>query len=244
MPAAARVIVLLPTYDEIANLEWIAGRIRSALPDADLLILDDDSPDGTGELADRIAARDEHVRVVHRTVKAGLGAAYVDGFRRAIADGYDVIVEIDADGSHPPESLPAMIAEVEGGAALAIGSRWVPGGSIVGWPKRRELLSRAGNLYTRIALGIRVQDATAGFRAYASRVIAAMDLDSIDSKGYCFQVDMTYRLARAGERIVEVPIEFREREHGVSKMSGAIVVEAMRRVTRWGLQRLVGAEPR
>jgi dolichol-phosphate mannosyltransferase len=242
-PAAPRVLVLLPTYDEIDNLEPIVRRIRAALPDADVLVMDDGSPDGTGELADRIAAADPGVRVEHRTAKNGLGAAYVAGFRRGIAEGYDVLVEIDSDGSHPPEVLPRMIETLRAsGAGLVIGSRWVEGGSVVNWPKRREALSRAGNVYTRLALGLDVHDATAGFRAYDRRVLERLDLDSVDSKGYCFQVDMTYRLARSGVRIVEVPIEFREREHGVSKMSGAIVGEAMLRVTQWGFRRVFGRD--
>lgn len=239
------ILVLLPTYDEIDNLEMIVGRIRAAVPEAHVLVMDDASPDGTGALADRLAAADSHVRVDHRTAKAGLGAAYVDGFRRGLAEGYDVLIEIDADGSHPPERLPEMLRTLaERDADLVIGSRWVPGGSVVNWPRRRQALSQAGNIYTRVALGIRVKDATAGFRAYARRAIAALDLDSIDSKGYLFQVDMTYRIARSGGVIVEVPIEFREREHGVSKMSGSIITEAMTHVTRWGLLRLVGRAAR
>ncbi|MFT4123123.1 MAG: polyprenol monophosphomannose synthase [Microbacteriaceae bacterium] len=245
MTPSPRVLVLVPTYDERENLETIVSRVRTAVPEADVLVLDDASPDGTGALADRLASTDPRLRVEHRGAKAGLGAAYLDGFRRGIAEGYDVLVEIDADGSHPAEALPAMLAELERSrAALVIGSRWVSGGSVSNWPWRRELLSRTANLYTRIALGIPVRDATAGLRAYRTEAIAAMDLDTVDSKGYCFQVDMTYRLARAGERIVELPIEFREREHGVSKMSGSVVIEAMLRVTRWGALRLIGRAPR
>ncbi|QNE45356.1 polyprenol monophosphomannose synthase [Frigoribacterium sp. NBH87] len=219
----------------------IVGRLLASAPEAHVLVVDDGSPDGTGELADSLAASDERVHVEHRSGKLGLGAAYVFGFGWGLERGYEVLVEMDADGSHPPETLPAMLARVTSSApdapALAIGSRWVPGGSVVNWPLSRQLLSRGGNTYARLALGLQLRDVTAGFRAYRAESVRAMDLQGVDSKGYCFQVDMTLRVLDQGARVVEVPIEFREREAGESKMSQAIVVEAMLRVTQWGLQR-------
>jgi dolichol-phosphate mannosyltransferase len=242
-PRAPRALVIVPTYDEIDNLAPIVGRVHAAVPDAHVLVVDDGSPDGTGDLAERMAAADDRVHVLHRTGKQGLGAAYVAGFGWGLARAYDVLVEMDADGSHPPEALAGMIdaARATGPAApaLVIGSRWVPGGSVVNWPLSRQLLSRGGNLYARLALGLRLKDVTAGFRVYKREALAAMDLAGIDSKGYCFQVDMTLRTLDGGGRVVEMPIEFRERELGESKMSRAIVVEAMGRVTVWGVQRRV-----
>jgi dolichol-phosphate mannosyltransferase len=202
--------------------------------------MDDNSPDGTGAIVDELAATDAQLRIDHRPGKGGLGAAYLDGFRWGLDQGFDRFVEIDADGSHPPEVLPALLAL---GADLAIGSRWMPGGSVVDWPKRRELLSRAANIYTGIALGIPVRDATAGFRVYTRALLEQIPFAEIDSKGYCFQIDMTYRAARLGATIREFPIEFREREFGVSKMSGSIVGEAMKNVTVWGLQRITRRTP-
>ena len=245
-----RVLVLVPTYDEAENIRGAVRRVLAAVPQADVLVLDDASPDGTGRIADDIAAADARVGVEHRRGKEGLGAAYVAGFRIGLERGYDVMVEIDADGSHPAEVLPTMLAALasDPSVGLVVGSRWVPGGSVVNWPRRRELLSRGGNLYARTALRIPVKDATAGFRAYRSDVVRGMDLDSISSRGYFFQVDMTLRTLDAGHRVVEVPIEFREREAGESKMSGSIVREAMLKVTVWGAQRawrrLRGLSPR
>ncbi|TDT66056.1 polyprenol monophosphomannose synthase [Frigoribacterium sp. PhB116] len=239
-----RTLVVVPTYDEVENLPVVAARLFTAVPEAHLLVVDDGSPDGTGELAERMSADDERVHVLHRSGKLGLGSAYVEGFTWGLGRGYSVIVEMDADGSHPPERLPEMVARVSSGApdapALAIGSRWVPGGSVVDWPLRRQVLSRGGNAYARIVLGLSIKDVTAGFRAYTREALAGMDLTTVDSKGYCFQVDMTLRVLDGGARVVEVPIEFRERTLGTSKMSGSIVVEAMARVTRWGLERRLG----
>ncbi len=228
-----RVLVLLPTYNEIDNLPLIMRRIRASVPDADVLVLDDNSPDGTGELADEMAAADERVQVLHRAGKEGLGKAYVAGFQWGLERGYDALIEIDADGSHPPEVLPEMIAAAET-ADLVIGSRWVPGGDIVNWPKSREVISRGGNLYIRLALGMPVKDATAGFRVYRAQTLRTVGLDDVDSQGYCFQVDLTWRVVRHGLSVVEVPITFVEREIGASKMSQSIVQEAMINVTRWG----------
>ncbi|MCS6522640.1 polyprenol monophosphomannose synthase [Curtobacterium citreum] len=235
-------LVIVPTYNEAENIREIASRILDTVPEAHLLVVDDGSPDGTGDLVDGIAATDERVHLLRRSGKLGLGTAYVAGFRWGLERGYDLLIEMDADGSHPADRLPAMIdavvsADPADDVMLAIGSRWTTGGSVVDWPKHREVLSRGGNAYARIMLGLDVHDITAGFRVYRADAIARMDLDSIDSKGYCFQVDMTLRVHDLGGRIVEVPIRFRDRIHGVSKMSQAIVVEAMVRTTQWGLQR-------
>jgi dolichol-phosphate mannosyltransferase len=226
----------MPTYDERQNLERIAGRVRAALPEADLLVVDDGSPDGTGEIADKLAETDPHVQVMHRTEKAGLGRAYIAGFGWALDHGYDVIVEMDADGSHQPEHLPSLVGALAH-ADLAIGSRWTRGGQVVNWPKSREVLSRGANVYTRLMLGLGVRDATAGFRAYRAETLRTISLDQVQSTGYCFQIDLTLRVAEAGLTIVEVPIEFVEREHGASKMSNSIVMEAFWRVAQWGAAR-------
>jgi len=238
-PSAGRILIVMPTYNERQNLESIAGRVRAALPAADLLVVDDNSPDGTGDIADKLAEADPQVQVLHRTGKAGLGRAYLAGFGWAQEHGYDVIVEMDADGSHQPEHLPSLVAALDG-ADLSIGSRWVPGGQVVNWPKSREALSRAANVYTRVMLGLRVRDATAGFRAYRAATLRTISLDEVASAGYCFQIDLTNRVARAGLRIAEVPITFVEREHGASKMSNAIIAEAFWRVAQWGLARRLG----
>ncbi|WP_326934171.1 polyprenol monophosphomannose synthase [Frigoribacterium sp. Leaf263] len=238
-PVNAACLAIVPTYDEAENIRPIVARILEAVPTAHVLVMDDASPDGTGRIADEIAATDDRVSVVHRTAKEGLGAAYVAGFRWGLDRGYRVLVEIDADGSHPADRLPVMLEALDGPErpGLVIGSRWVRGGSVVDWPRRRLFLSRAGNLYSRLALRIPVRDATAGFRVYRADVLAAMPLERVASRGYFFQVDMTLRTLDAGHTVVEVPIEFREREAGVSKMSGSIVQEAMLNVTIWGLQR-------
>ncbi len=223
----------MPTYNERQNLESIAGRVRAALPSADLLVVDDNSPDGTGDIADKLAETDPHVQVMHRTEKAGLGKAYIAAFAWALERDYDVIVEMDADGSHQPEHLPSLVDAVTH-ADLAIGSRWVRGGKVVNWPKSREALSRGANVYTRLMLGIGVKDATAGFRAYRAATLEKISLNKVESTGYCFQIDLTVRVARAGLKIVEVPITFVEREHGASKMSSTIMLEAFLRVAQWG----------
>ncbi len=233
-PELGRVVIVIPTYNEVENLRWIVGRVRSAVPDADVLVVDDGSPDGTGDLADTLAAEDRHVSVVHRTQKAGLGAAYLHGFAVALERGYDVIGEMDADGSHQPEQLPTLL-EALAGADLVIGSRWVPGGSVVNWPLSRKALSVGGNVYARLALGIPVRDVTAGYRLFRRTTLEAIDLGSVASSGYCFQADLAWRTAQAGLRIVEVPIEFVERERGQSKMDRAVATESLRRITLWGL---------
>ncbi|OXM74834.1 MULTISPECIES: polyprenol monophosphomannose synthase [Amycolatopsis] len=227
------VLVVIPTYNERDNLPVVLERLHRALPAVHALVVDDGSPDGTGELADKIAAGDDRVHVLHRTEKAGLGAAYVAGFRWGLERDYRTIVEMDADGSHAPDDLPRML-DALGDADLVLGSRYVPGGSLVNWPKHRELLSRAANLYSRLALGVRIKDVTAGFRAYRREVLEKLPLEEIASRGYCFQIDLAWRTVRTGFDVVEVPITFTEREIGQSKMSGAIIREALLRVGLWG----------
>ena len=233
---ALRTVVVIPTYDEADNIEAILDRLHAANPVVDALVVDDASPDGTGKLADARAEDDPRVHVLHRAGKAGLGAAYVAGFEWAIERGYDVLVEMDADGSHAPEQLPRLLAALSD-ADVVLGSRWVRGGAVHNWPLRRKVLSLGGNLYTQLALGIRLRDATGGFRAYRRAVLESMELRDVISQGYCFQVDLAWRAVRGGFRIVEVPITFVEREHGESKMSGDIVTEALRKVTAWGWER-------
>ena len=230
-----RVVIVIPTYNEAENLEWIVGRVRAAQPAVDVLVVDDGSPDGTGAIADELAAADPAVRVVHRTAKAGLGAAYLHGFREALDAGYDVVGEMDADGSHQPEQLDRLLEAVRG-ADLVIGSRWVPGGSVVNWPIQRELLSRGGNLYVRLLLGIAERDATAGFRLFRRTTLEKIDLASVESTGYVFQTDMVARTLAAGLSVREVPIEFVERVRGDSKMNGSVAAESLRRITAWGLR--------
>ena len=230
-----RVVMVVPTYNEADNLEWIVGRLRTAQPDVDVLVVDDGSPDGTGALADALADTDPAVHVLHRREKAGLGAAYLAGFAWALEAGYDVVGEMDADGSHQPEQLQRLLTTLAD-ADLVIGSRWVPGGSVVNWPLRRELLSRGGNLYVRVLLGIEVRDATAGFRLFRRTALEKIDLSSVLSTGYVFQTDLVTRCLRAGLVVREVPIEFVERVRGDSKMSGAVAGESLRRITAWGLR--------
>jgi dolichol-phosphate mannosyltransferase len=226
--------MVIPTYDEALNLPPLVERLRTAQPDVDLLVVDDSSPDGTGALADAMAAADAQVSVLHRSRKEGLGAAYLQGFRVALERGYDVIGELDADGSHQPEQLHRLLEALRG-ADLVIGSRWVTGGSVVNWPLHRQLLSRGGNYYTRALLGIDVRDATSGFRLFRRATLELLPLEEIASLGYVFQADLAFRAVRAGLRVVEVPIEFIERERGDSKMSRRIATESFRRITGWGL---------
>jgi len=241
-----RVLVIVPTYDERENLPIALDRLATHVPEADVLVVDDGSPDGTGALAEEIAARDEirRVHVLHRSGKLGLGTAYVAGFRWALERSYDVVVEMDADGSHRAQDLPALLEALHD-ADLVLGSRWVPGGRVLNWPISRHILSRGANTYTRLVLGIPLRDATGGFRAYRTTLLRALTLDDIASQGYCFQVDMAWRSVRAGARVAEVPITFVERELGTSKMSRDIVVEALVSVTRWGIaersRRVAGA---
>ena len=230
-----RVVMVMPTYNESENLEWIVGRIRAAQPTLDVLIVDDGSPDGTGEIADRLAAADSQVSVVHRTEKLGLGAAYLQGFQVALDAGYDVVGQMDADGSHQPEQLYRLLDALRD-ADVVIGARWVPGGSVVNWPWQRQLLSRGGNLYVRLLLGMPLHDTTAGFRLVRRHALEKIDLGSVRSMGYVFQTDMAYRAIRAGLRVAEVPIEFVERVRGNSKMSSSVARESLVRITGWGLR--------
>ena len=230
-----RIVVIIPTYNERENLELIVGRLRAAVPEADILVADDNSPDGTGAIADSLSAADDHIRVLHRAGKEGLGAAYLAGFEWALDQGYDVVVEMDADGSHQPEQLARLLDRLRT-ADLVLGSRYVKGGSVVNWPRSREVLSRGGNVYTRVMLGVPLKDATGGYRAFRADTLRKLDLTGVESKGYCFQVDLARRAVQSGLVVAEVPIEFVERELGVSKMDQRIVVEALWRVTVWGAQ--------
>jgi len=234
-----RVLVIIPTYQERENVERIVERVVTAVPSVDVLVVDDGSPDGTGKIADELADADERVHVLHRTAKNGLGAAYIAGFDWGLERGYDVFVEMDADGSHAPEQLPRLLSALDS-ADLVLGSRYVPGGAVVNWPRRREVLSRGGNLYVRLALGLELRDATGGYRAFRRTVLEDIDYAAVASEGYCFQVDLARRTLAAGYRVVEVPITFVERVRGESKMSGDIVREAFLRVGEWGLHHRSG----
>ncbi|HSK26348.1 MAG TPA: polyprenol monophosphomannose synthase [Jiangellales bacterium] len=228
------VLVVVPTYQEAETVGPVLARLRAAVPEAHALVVDDNSPDGTGAVAERLTADDPHVHVLHRPVKAGLGSAYVAGFGWGLEQGFDVLVEMDADGSHPPEQLPRLLGALRH-ADLTLGSRYVPGGQVVNWPAHREALSRAGNTYARLLLGLPLHDATGGFRAYRRGLLESVELADVASEGYCFQVDLAWRAVLAGARVVEVPITFVERTEGASKMTSAIVREALWRVTVWGL---------
>jgi len=232
-----RTLVVIPTYNELESIPGALERLAQHVPDAHVLVVDDGSPDGTGALVEKIAADDtapREIHVMHRSGKLGLGTAYVAGFRWALERDYEVICEMDADGSHRAQDLPLLLAAVDD-ADLVLGSRWVPGGSVVNWPKNREILSRGANTFTRIMLGIPLHDATGGFRAYRADLLRRIPLGEVQSQGYGFQVDMSWRAVRAGARTVEIPITFVERAAGASKMSRAIVVEALVSVTRWGI---------
>ena len=227
-------LVIIPTFNEAENIKAIVGRVRAAVPAAHLLIADDNSPDGTGKLADELTVDDDHVHVLHRKGKEGLGAAYLAGFRWGLEHGYGVLVEMDADGSHQPEELPRLLTALKG-ADLVLGSRWVPGGRVVNWPKSREFISRGGSLYSRVLLDVPIRDVTGGYRAFRRETLQGLGLGDVSSQGYCFQVDLARRAVKAGYHVVEVPITFVERELGDSKMSRDILVEALWRVTRWGV---------
>jgi len=238
-PPIGKIVVLIPTYNERENLSPIVSRLRIAVPEADVLVLDDDSPDGTGALADQLAAADGQVRVLHRASKEGLGAAYLAGFAWALEQGYDVLVEMDADGSHQPEQLRSLLVALDE-ADVVLGSRWVRGGSVLNWPMYRKALSLGGNVYVRVLLGMPIGDATGGFRAYRASALRTVDLQDVASHGYCFQVDLVWRAMRAGLRVVEVPITFVERTMGDSKMSQDIVSESLRNITMWGARYRLG----
>ncbi len=236
-------LVILPTYDERDTLEQTVGAVLAACPRAHVLVVDDASPVGTGAVADDLAGRDERISVLHRPGKQGLGAAYLAGFAWALDRSFDVVVEMDADGSHPAVALPALLASLAH-ADLALGSRWTPGGGTVGWPLRRRVLSRAGSGYARLALGLPVRDVTGGFRAYRARLLRSLLAHPVASQGYSFQIEMVMRAVDLGARVVELPIVFTDRRIGRSKMSGGIILEAMLLVTRWAIARRLRSGPR
>jgi dolichol-phosphate mannosyltransferase len=234
-PGIGRVLVIIPTYNEAENLRLITERVRRAVPSVDILVADDNSPDGTGAIADDLAATDDHVYVLHRPGKQGLGAAYVAGFAWAKEKDYDAVVEMDADGSHAPEELHKLLDTLRD-TDVVLGTRYIPGGSVHNWPVHRLLLSRGGNIYIRLALGMPFRDATGGYRAYRMAVLDKIDVAGVASQGYSFQVELAWRAYRQGFRVAEVPITFTERERGASKMSGNIFKEQLLRVTVWGVQ--------
>jgi dolichol-phosphate mannosyltransferase len=232
-----RTLVVLPTFNEAENIEEVLRRLRSALPQASVLVVDDGSPDGTADMAEKLDREVGPIAVLRRPAKSGLGSAYRAGFRRGIAEGFDVLVEMDSDLSHDPAALPAMLRTLERtDAGLVIGSRYIPGGAIPAWSLRRRLLSEWGNRYAAAVLGLEVRDATSGFRAYRAPVVGRLDLDGIRADGYGFQIEMAYAVRNLGERVVEHPISFTDRLRGKSKMSGHIVVEALALVTWWGVR--------
>ncbi|SMB80005.1 dolichol-phosphate mannosyltransferase [Corynebacterium glucuronolyticum] len=229
-------LVIIPTFNERENLPLISDRLMKAVPEADLLVVDDNSPDGTGDVADELAAANPRIHAVHRTAKEGLLAAYVEGFTWGLDRGYTVICQMDADGSHAPEDLPKLLHEIENGADLVIGSRYVPGGKVVNWPKNRYILSKGGNLYIGLMLGGGLTDMTAGFRAFKREVLEALNFDELSSAGYIFQTDIARRCLRMGFDVREVPITFTERELGESKLDGSFVGDSLKVVTAWGLK--------
>ncbi len=231
-----RTLVVLPTYNEASNIAEVLRRVREALPDAGILVVDDNSPDGTAAIAEEQAPVVGDVRVLRRPAKGGLGSAYREGFAVGMNEGADILVEMDSDLSHDPDDLPSLLAAVTHGADLAIGSRYVPGGRIPNWSWHRRMLSRWGNRYAAGVLGLAVNDSTSGYRAYRATALKAIDLSDVRADGYGFQIEMTYRLVRCGGRVVEVPIAFVDRVRGTSKMSNRIVVEALVLVTRWALR--------
>lgn len=234
----SKTLVVIPTYNERLALPVTLSGLFENQPEVDVLVVDDGSPDGTGDWVDEQARVDPRLHVLHRSEKSGLGMAYIAGFEWALERDYDIICEFDADGSHRPLDLGQLLAVAQAGSAdLVIGSRWVRGGAIVDWPRSRFFLSRGANIYVNAVMGLGVKDATAGFRAYSRRVLQSLDLSGVQSQGYCFQIDMTYRTVEAGFRVAEVPIVFVERELGESKMSGSIISEAFAKVAGWGLTR-------
>jgi dolichol-phosphate mannosyltransferase len=230
-------LVIVPTYNEVDNLTAITNRVLDATDRADILVVDDNSPDGTGELADRLAAASPRIHVLHRTAKSGLGDAYRAGFAWGLGREYEVLIEMDGDGSHRPEQLPDLLAAVDE-VDVVVGSRWVAGGGAENWALRRSLLSRAGSFYARLALGLPYRDVTGGYRAYRSNALVELDYRAVRAQGYCFQIEMLWRASEAGLAIREVPIQFAERTAGESKMNLSIVAEAILRVSLWGIAAL------
>ncbi|MFY9207876.1 MAG: polyprenol monophosphomannose synthase [Candidatus Nanopelagicales bacterium] len=231
-----RVLVIIPTYNELDALPLILSRVQNSVPTVEILIVDDNSPDGTGGIADQWVSENPGIHVMHRLGKGGLGAAYLAGFAWGLQQGFDVLVEMDADGSHQPEQLPSLLAALEY-SDLVLGSRWVKGGGTENWSKNRKLLSKGGNYYTKVMLGIDIDDSTGGYRAFKASALRSLDLHEVASQGYCFQVDLAWRAKQRGFVVTEVPITFVEREVGSSKMSRKIVTEALWRVTVWGVDR-------
>jgi dolichol-phosphate mannosyltransferase len=231
-----RTLVCVPTYQEAANVDRFLRAVRAAAPQADILVCDDNSPDGTGEIAERAAAELGRVEVLHRPGKEGLGAAYREGFRWGLDQGYDVIIQMDCDFSHDPAMIPTLLDAVADGVDCAIGSRYVPGGSTPGWPLHRRMLSKYGNRYTAGVLRLGIKDATGGFRAYRASTLETIDIDSTRANGYAFQSEVALRMVQAGLRLEEIPITFVDREYGTSKMSVKIMAESMARVTTWGIR--------
>ena len=231
-----KTLLIIPTYNELESLPRQVAGVRAAAPEVDILIADDNSPDGTGAIADDLAANDSHIFVLHRKGKEGLGKAYVAGFKWGLARGYELLCEMDADGSHRAQDYPRLLTRAmeRDRPDLVIGSRWVPGGEVVNWPLSRKILSKGGNFYVDTMLGMKVKDATAGFRVYRADILRKIGLAEVESHGYCFQVDMTWRTIRAGGTVAEVPITFVERDTGESKMSKSIVTEALWKTTKWG----------
>lgn len=245
MPSSNVVLVVIPTYEEAANIESVLTQVRASLPDARVLVVDDDSPDGTGDLAEKVGKEQGAIEVLRRAGKDGLGSAYRAGFAWGLRQGFEVLIEMDADLSHDPADLPRLVQGIAEGADLVIGSRYVPGGAIPGWPAHRAFLSRYGNRYATEVLGLPVVDATSGFRAYRASVLAGIDLENVRADGYGFQIEMAYRMHLAGGALREIPITFVDRVDGVSKMSSRIIVEALALVTSWGVRdRLLGRRRR
>jgi glycosyltransferase involved in cell wall biosynthesis len=236
-----RTIVVLPTYNERENVVALLRAVRAAVPDADVLVVDDNSPDGTATLVEETAAEQDQIKLLRRAGKQGLGSAYRQGFALALDEGYDVVVSMDVDFSHDPAVLPELLGLIAAGADTVIGSRYVPGGATVDWPLHRRLLSRWGNRYTSFVLGLRVRDCTSGYRAYRAGALRAIDPASTTAEGYAFLTELVRRLVRQGANVVETPIAFTDRRYGVSKMSGRIVVESMLLVTRWAIRDRVRA---
>lgn len=229
-------LVIIPTFNEIENLPLITKRVREATPEVHILIVDDSSPDGTGELADELSEKDDHLHVIHRKSKDGLLGAYIAGFKWGLERDYQVLCEMDADGSHAPEQLHLLLEEIDKGADLVIGSRYVEGGETVNWPASREYLSRLGNIYISMALGAGLSDMTAGYRAFRRELLESIDFDELSDAGYIFQVDLAFRAVKDGFDVREVPITFTEREYGESKLDGSFVKDSLFEVTKWGLE--------